>query len=93
MLPAPVDAQQLQQFWRQQGSPVLAAFAAANPEDAAAAVDVFDLEVGYFRDSGAGGVMVDSMARYGRRLLGLRPPSADQCRISAPPKGRPQNAR
>ena len=46
----------LQQSWRQQGLPVLAAFAVANPEDAAPAVDVFDLEVGYFRDSGASGV-------------------------------------
>src|SRR5258708_28346022 len=69
LFPAEVDPQQFQQSWRQQGLPVLAAFAATYPNHVTAAVNVSHLKLCYFRNPRASGVH-GAQHRAVREILG-----------------------
>src|SRR5215831_3803047 len=65
-LPAKVATEQFQQFRRQKGLPVLAPFAATNPNHMAAAIDVGHFEVRYLGDSRTGSIHSGSESSGGR---------------------------
>jgi hypothetical protein len=70
-LRSPIQAQQFQQFFGQQGLPVLAAFALAHPQDVTTRIDVGRLELSRLRDTQSAAVQHrehSAVAKLGRRL-------------------------